>query len=52
MIDAAKRFAQAVRKEANGAWRFENISEATSILQIQTINFHITIDDLYRNTGL
>jgi len=52
MIDAAKRFAQAVRKEENGAWRFENINETTSILQIKTIDFRISFDDLYRNTGL
>jgi Uma2 family endonuclease len=52
MIDAAKRFAQVVRKQTDGAWRFENITEATSVLQIQTINFSISFDDLYRNTSL
>jgi Uma2 family endonuclease len=52
MIDAAKRFVQVVRKQPDGAWRFNDITETTSILQIHTIDFNILFDDLYRNTGL
>jgi Uma2 family endonuclease len=52
MIDASKRFVQVVRKEENGAWRFEDITEKSSALYIQTIQLSISFDDLYRNTGL
>jgi Uma2 family endonuclease len=52
MIDSRKRFAQAVRKEQNGEWKSENIIEKTSILQIQTLGFDLSFDEIYRNTGL
>jgi Uma2 family endonuclease len=52
MIDSAKRFAQTVRKQQDGAWRFENITESAAGILIQTINFSISFDDIYRNTGL
>jgi Uma2 family endonuclease len=52
MIDSAKRFAQTVRKQQDGAWRFENITESVAGILIQTINFSISFDDIYRNTGL
>ena len=52
MIDAAKRFVQAVRKEQNGAWRFEDIPGDDAHLHIASIQLSISFDDLYRNTGL
>src|SRR5260221_914278 len=52
MIDSAKRFAQAVRKQPDGAWRFEDITGSASGILIQTISFSISFDDIYRNTGL
>ena len=52
MIDSAKRFAQAVRKQQDGAWRFEDITESTAGIFIRAINFSISFDDVYRNTGL
>jgi Uma2 family endonuclease len=52
MIDSRKRFAQAVRKEQNGEWKSENMIEQTSILQIKTLGFHLSFEDIYRNTGL
>jgi Uma2 family endonuclease len=52
MIDTAKRFAQLMRKQPDGAWRFEEISEPTGDLHIQSINLKMTFADLYRNTGL
>ncbi|MES1216862.1 MAG: Uma2 family endonuclease [Bacteroidota bacterium] len=52
MIDASKRFIQVVRKEANGAWRFEDIPGISASFFIETINLSISFDDLYRNTGL
>lgn len=52
MIDTAKRFIQLMRKEANGAWRFEEITEPPGELYIQSINHKISFTDLYRNTSL
>lgn len=52
MIASAKRFAQAVRKQQDGAWRFEDITGLTAGIFIRAINFSISFDDVYRNTGL
>jgi Uma2 family endonuclease len=52
MIDSTKRFAQTVRKESNGAWRFENIAGEESQVIIQSIDFSISLDEIYRDTGL
>lgn len=52
MIDAAKRFVQVVRKQADGAWRFEDLTEPFNSFFIQTIGLSITFNDLYKNTGL
>ncbi|HET9744765.1 MAG TPA: Uma2 family endonuclease [Chitinophagaceae bacterium] len=52
MIDTAKRLIHLMRKEANGAWRFEEINDPTGELYIEAINFKISFIDLYRNTGL
>ena|SRR5260221_1073687 len=52
MIDATKRFAEVVRKELNGAWRFDDITDPSAGFRIETIGFSISFDDLYRNTGL
>lgn len=52
MIDASRRFAQIVRKEPNGSWRFEDIVEESAQMHIQTIQLELSFDDLYRNTGL
>jgi Uma2 family endonuclease len=52
MIDSAKQFVQAVRKQQDGAWRFEDITDTTSMLFIRTINMAVPFADIYRNTGL
>jgi Uma2 family endonuclease len=52
MIDAAKRFVQVVRKQPDEAWRFEDISEDSGVLHIETIGLKVSFHDLYRNTGL
>jgi Uma2 family endonuclease len=52
MIDSAKRFAQAVRKQPDGAWRFEDITNTNDVLFINTVNMNLSFDDIYRNTGL
>jgi Uma2 family endonuclease len=52
MIDSRKRFVQVVRRQRDGAWRFEDITSTDSRLIIETIQLIISLDDLYRNTGL
>lgn len=52
MIDSAKKFAQIVRRQQDGAWRFEDITDPAEELYIQTINFRLSLNDIYRNTGL
>jgi len=52
MIDSAKRFVQTVRRQQDGAWRFEDIPDMDATLFIQTINMKISFADIYRNTGL
>ncbi|TMI75053.1 MAG: Uma2 family endonuclease [Bacteroidetes bacterium] len=52
MIDSAKRFAQVVRKQPDGAWRFEDISGTHDALFISIVNLNLSFDDIYRNTGL
>jgi Uma2 family endonuclease len=52
MIDSRRLFVQAVRKEQNGAWRFDDITDRDGLLQIHTINFTLSIADIYRDTGL
>lgn len=52
MVDSAKQFVQAVRKQQDGAWRFEDIADTNAVLFIQTINLNISFADIYRNTGL
>jgi Uma2 family endonuclease len=50
MIDSTNRFVQSVRKQPDGDWRFENI--LTGFVDIQTIDFKISFDQIYHNTGL
>jgi Uma2 family endonuclease len=52
MIDSVKRFAQVVRKQPDGAWRFEDITGTNDSLFINTVNMNLSFDDIYRNTGL
>lgn len=52
MIDATKRFIQIVRKQTDGAWRFEDIDSSDGNLFIETIGLSISFDDLYAKTGL
>ena len=52
MIDASKRFVEVVRREPDGAWRFEDIAASSAGFHIETIGLTISFNDLYRNTGL
>ena len=52
MIDSLKRFIQVARKQADDSWKFENMDETHSSLHIQTINFQLSLFEIYYDTGL
>jgi Uma2 family endonuclease len=52
MIDSKTRHIRSETKQPDGAWRFEDINNPAAILNIPTINFSISLDDIYRDTGL
>lgn len=52
MIDSLKRNIAAVRKQSDESWKFEDIGENGFELIIQTINFPLPLDFIYRGTGL
>ena len=52
MIDSLQKMIQLARKQADGAWKFENIIDAGSSLFIRTIDFHLPIEEIYTDTGL
>lgn len=52
MIDSLKRFIQLARKKNDGGWVFENNSDPDSSLYIQTIDFTLSMDEIYKDTGL
>lgn len=52
MIDSANRFAQVVRRQKDGAWRFDDVTDPHGELEIQSIQLKISFQDIYNNTGL
>jgi len=52
MIDSLKRFIQLARKKDDGGWVFENNSDPDSSLYIQTIDYNLSLNEIYRGTGL
>jgi hypothetical protein len=52
MIDSIKRAAHIIRKQADGSWKFEDIDENAVHLFIQTINLHLSLNEIYSGTGL
>ena len=52
MIDSLKKFIQLARKQPDGAWMFEDISDPEASLFIRTINFHLPLQEIYTDTGL
>jgi Uma2 family endonuclease len=52
MIDSRKRYAKVARNQGNNTWMFEDLTQPASQLYIRTIDFSISFDDIYRNTGL
>lgn len=52
MIDSLKRFILLARKQPNGSWIFESIHEPMGSLFIRTINFSLSLEEIYTGTGL
>jgi len=52
MIDTEKRYIIAARKQADNSWKFEELNAKAETLIIQTINFSLSIAELYDGTGL
>ena len=52
MIDSLKKFIQLARKQPDGAWMFEDISNPEASLFIRTINFQLPLQEIYTDTGL
>jgi Uma2 family endonuclease len=52
MIDSLKQFIQLARKQPDGSWMFEDISDATTSLFIHSIQFHFPLSEIYTDTGL
>ena len=52
MVDSLKKFIQLARKQTDGSWMFEDISDTSASLFIRTINFTLTLQEIYSDTGL
>ena len=52
MIDSLKRFIHLARKQSNKLWEMETLDEKTESLFIRTINFELSLEQIYINTGL
>jgi Uma2 family endonuclease len=52
MIDSLKKFIQLARKQADGAWVFETVSDPAAALFIRTIHFYLPLQEIYTDTGL
>ncbi|HET9825421.1 MAG TPA: Uma2 family endonuclease, partial [Chitinophagaceae bacterium] len=47
MIDSLQRFIQLGRKQPDGSWRFEQISDPNAMLSITTIDFSVSLSEIY-----
>lgn len=52
MIDSLKRFIQLARKQPDQSWKVETLDEKNEVLFIRTINFELSLDEIYNRTGL
>jgi Uma2 family endonuclease len=52
LIESKRRHVYIARRQSDGAWRFEDARETTTLLTIKTINSSVSLDEIYRNTGL
>ncbi|HEV8283253.1 MAG TPA: Uma2 family endonuclease [Chitinophagaceae bacterium] len=52
MIDSLQRFIQLGRKQFDGSWRFEQISDPNGVLTIKTIDLDLPLSEIYDSTEL
>jgi Uma2 family endonuclease len=52
MIDSKKRIIYVYRKQIDNSWKLETIDKKTISLFIETIDFTLPLDEIYRDTGL
>ncbi len=52
MVDFQKKLAQLARKQPDGSWLFEEVSDVSALLFIQTIDFSLLLEEIYAGTGL
>jgi len=52
MVDSTKRFAEVFRKNKLGEWESEVTTAQNGELYIQSIDFRVSFDEIYRRTGL
>jgi Uma2 family endonuclease len=52
MIDTARRYIIAARRQSDNSWLFDNIDDSRGALTVQTINFTMTFQEIYDGTGL
>lgn len=52
MIDSLKRFIQLARKQPDQSWKVETLDEKNQFLFVRTINFELSLDEIYDRTGL
>ena len=47
MIDSRQILIQLGRKQSDGSWRFEQISDPKDVLSITTIEFNLPLSEIY-----
>jgi Uma2 family endonuclease len=52
MIETSLQKVHIVRKQPNGDWRFADASQNSDTIFIETINFHLSLSDIYNGTGI
>lgn len=52
MIDSQKYYIQVVRKQPDGAWRFETLDDTADHVELQSIRLQLELSDIYENTDL
>lgn len=52
MIDSEKRHIIISHRQPDNSWKFEDLNETASTIYIQTINFQLSVSELYEGTNL
>jgi Uma2 family endonuclease len=52
MIDSLKAFVQIARRTEQNTWKFDEVYVGDGSVFIQTINYHLSLSDIYKGTGI